>query len=290
MAIRKLPDLTPEGVVQLQDALLANADTLLTSALAVLDLGHIALARSLAILGLEESGKAISVHERRVQMTSVPEGEPFRCSWLDELWVSHDKKLEKVHYFLVSELYWFGTEPADPAEDVAILGTIKAWSRRHNHSKQRGFYVDLGKAGAIMAPTAVANEDALREVIAHVHQIGWQLRLGEHIEGKKQDEQEAGVPPADDRNLAWTASRPRRDKLPPEVQESLSRLVESMKVGIPGEPLNNAAYRFNPPTADRSPFRNLGKPGYEAETRELIALKEELDRTDEERDREHGSS
>jgi hypothetical protein len=35
----------------LHDALLANTDTLLDSALAVLDLGHVALARSLAILG-----------------------------------------------------------------------------------------------------------------------------------------------------------------------------------------------------------------------------------------------
>jgi AbiV family abortive infection protein len=52
----------------LQDALLANAHSLLTSALAVLDLGNVALARSLAILGLEESGKAIAVHNRRVEM------------------------------------------------------------------------------------------------------------------------------------------------------------------------------------------------------------------------------
>ena len=51
-----------------------------------------------------------------------------------------------------------------------------------------------------------------------------------------------------------------------------------MKEGIPGERLNNAAYRFNPPDADRSPFHNLGKPGYEAETRELLLMKEELDR------------
>lgn len=39
----KLPDLTPEQVVRLQDALLANADALLTSALAVLNLGNVAL-------------------------------------------------------------------------------------------------------------------------------------------------------------------------------------------------------------------------------------------------------
>lgn len=75
---RKLPGLSSAQVVQLQDALLANADALLTSALAVLDLRHVALARSLAILGLEEFGKAIAIHERRVQMAHAPEGEPFK--------------------------------------------------------------------------------------------------------------------------------------------------------------------------------------------------------------------
>lgn len=289
MEVRKLPDLAPEGVVKLQDALLANADTLLSSALAVLDLGHVALARSLAILGLEESGKAIAVHERRVQMPSVPEGESFRCSWLDELWANHQEKLEKVHAFLISEPYWFGTEPANPAENAASLGTIKAWSRRHNYSKKRGFYVDLDKAGAIMAPPAAADGDALRKVVANVHQIGRQLRLGEHIEGKQQDEREAGVPPADNEHLAGMASVLRRVGSPPEAKEALSWLVESMKDGIPGKPLSNAAYRFNPLGSDRSPFRNQGKAGYEAETRELMALNKELDRADEERDGERGS-
>lgn len=86
MDVWKLPNLLPAQVMELQDALLANADRLLTSALAVLDLGHVPLARSLAILGLEESGKAIAIHERRVEMASGPEGEPFRCDRLDELW------------------------------------------------------------------------------------------------------------------------------------------------------------------------------------------------------------
>ncbi|WP_366144812.1 AbiV family abortive infection protein [Aeromicrobium sp.] len=84
MDIRKLPDLTPAQVVALMDALLANADTLLTTALTVLEKGQVPLARSLAILGMEESGKAIAVHERRVEMTAAPDGEPFRCAALDQ--------------------------------------------------------------------------------------------------------------------------------------------------------------------------------------------------------------
>lgn len=212
--MRRLPDLTPEQVVRLQDALLANADTLLTSALAVLDLEHIALARSLAILGLEESGKAIAVHERRVAMGYAPEGETFRCDQLDELWASHRRKLETVHRFLVDEPYWFDTQPPDPGENAAYLGTIKAWARRHDRSKQRGFYVDLGRTGEVLAPTDVANEAALRQVIEHVHQIGWQLRLGEHIEGKRQDDKEAGVPAMTDDDSPGSISVTTRTRPP----------------------------------------------------------------------------
>src|SRR5947199_6223267 len=91
MAVRRLPDLTPQQVVRLQDALLANADTLLSSAVALLEIGHVALARSLAILGLEESGKAIAVHERRVAMGYAADGETFRCEELDHLWGSHEE-------------------------------------------------------------------------------------------------------------------------------------------------------------------------------------------------------
>lgn len=259
----------------MQDALLANANTLLTSALALLDLGNVALARSLAILGLEESGKAIAVHERRVEMGFIDDGETFRSERLDELWASHHKKLETVHRFLVEEPYWFDVEPPDPDENASYLGTIKSWSGRHDRSKQRGFYVDLGKTGEVMAPSEVADEAALREVIARVHQIGWQLRLGEHIEGKRQDEKEVGLPAIADDDLAWLPVD--SDDADEASRDFHADLRRSMKEGIPGEPLSNAAYRFNPPETGRSPFRNFGKPGYEAETRELLRLARELE-------------
>lgn len=271
MAVRKLPDLTPHQVVKLQDALLANADALLNSALAVLDLGHVALGRSLAILGLEESGKAIAIHERRASMAYLPDGEPFRCDKLDELWASHQRKLEKVHEFLVEEPYWFGEHPPNPEETAAYIGTIKSWSRRHDKFKQRGFYVDLSKSGDVLAPTDAVDEEALRDVIAHVHQIGWQLRLGEHIEGRQQDDKERGIPPMDPAQMEWIAARP--------GDGAMQRLQEIMTRGVPGQVLNNAAYRFNRhEDADPNPFRNLGKPGYEATTRELLSLSEDLDR------------
>ncbi len=119
-----------------------------------------------------------------------------------------------------------------------------------------------------MTPADVADEESLADVICHVHQIGWQLRLGEHIEGKQQDQQEQGSPSADPEMLEWLER--------PEARTP-RWLLDSMREGILGKPLNNAAYRFNPSGADRSPFRNLDKPGYEAETRELLRLAEELD-------------
>ncbi|MCZ2857430.1 AbiV family abortive infection protein [Blastococcus sp. VKM Ac-2987] len=270
----RLPDLTPEQVVRLQDALLANADALLTSALAVLELGNVALARSLAILGLEESGKAIAIHDRRIQMAHEPEGTRFRCDSLDRLWANHQKKLETVHDFLVEERYWFGTEPSNPEENEAYLGKIKKWAGRHDKLKQRGFYVGLDKTGTLLSPEHVADQESLADVINHVHQIGWQLRLGEHIEGKRQDEQERGLPPADaaTMELLESAGLPEEERDSPFGDEFSHLLRE----GTPGRPLNNASYRFNPPSDDRQPFRNLGKPGYEAETRELQRLMEEL--------------
>lgn len=279
MAIRRLPNLTPDQVVAAQDALLSNADSLLTAALGLLEAGNIALARSLAILGLEESGKAIAIHTRRVQIVRDPEGEPFVNAWLEELWASHQRKLEIVYDFLVGEQYWFGVQPSDPDENAAYLGTIKAWTRRNDKVKQRGFYVELTKAGDPLSPSDVADEEALADVIAHVHQIGWQIRLGEHIEGKQQDSGEQGIPPSDPEESSLIDAL---EDVEGVDAEFLAGLRDSIRSGVPGRPLRNAAYRFNPPGADRSPFRNVGRPGYEAETRELMRLSDELDRMESE--------
>ncbi len=273
MNIRRLPNLTPMQVIRLQDALLSNADTLLTSAVTLLDVGNISLARSLAILGLEESGKAIAIHNRRVAMNHLPSGETFRCEELDLLWGSHQRKLETVHQFLVDERYWFGEGPSDPEENAASLGAIKSWARRQDHSKQRGFYVELSKTGEVMAPSDVTNEEALRDVIASVHQIGWQLRLGEHIEGKSQDQREHGSPGFTEEEIDRLSSRA-SDR--PRTRDILAKLKRALLEGAPGEPLPNPEYRFNREDAKRTPFSDMGKPGYEAETRELLRL---MDRT-----------
>jgi AbiV family abortive infection protein len=183
-----LPDLTPAQLDRLQDELLANADRLLMAAARMLAAGDAALARSLAILGVEESAKAIALHDRRVAMAHAPEGEPFVNEWLSGVWRDHGKKLRLVHGFIVYERYWFGSGPSDPSTNEAVLGVVGEWSKRHNVLKQQGFYVDVGDDGEVVSPLAPIDEPTLATVIAVIHQIGWQLRLGEHIEAKGQAE------------------------------------------------------------------------------------------------------
>ena len=218
---------------------------------------------------MEESGKAIALHERRVSNPHTPEGDPFVDDGLQKLWASHTAKLQTVHDFLVNEQYWFGAEPSDPEANAAYLGTFESWTRHHNHLKQRGFYVDVDSAGEALDPPQVADPDAVREVIGHVHQIGWQLRLGEHIEGRRQESTERSIPPATDEELDGM-----RDALRGVDPAMAADILAGMKEGCPGEPVSNAAYGFQLPA---NSLETLGRPGYEAQTREVTALAAELD-------------
>lgn len=257
-----LPDtLTPEQVIALQDALLANADRLLHASLTMLESDNAALARALAILGMEESGKAIAVHERRVRMAHETEGASFVDGPLKKVWADHGLKLELVHRFLVQEQYWFGVGPSDPEENARVLGTIEEWKRDHNTLKQRGFYVDVAESGDPVMPEAVADADAVRAVVGYADQIGWQLRLGEHIEGKRRLRAERGAPPATEESIARMRGLLRRAD--PKIAE---RLLESMRTEVPGDTFANAAYVFSLP---EDPFETVGKPGHEAEDRSL---------------------
>lgn len=275
VAQRKLPNLTPDQVIAIQDSLLSNANRLFTSALLLLDGGETGLARSIAILGLEESGKAIALHNRRIAIVHAPEGEPFVDDELVKLWGSHDRKLRTVHMFLLEERYWFGVDFPDHEAIAEDLGPIDAWSRDHNLAKQGGLYVDVDDAGDPVEPAAFADEDALRKILARVHQIGHQLRLGEHIEGSQQDAEEEGRAPQEDDGDAF--SWVQEERMDEKMRQIIADMKQSLREGTPGKPLANAGYRFNRPTDDLSnPFRHFGRPGHEAEDRELIALAAEI--------------
>lgn len=264
-------DLSPRQVVALQDALLANADRLLQAAILMLDHDNAPLARSLAILGMEESGKAIALHERRVQMAYAAEGEEFVSPRLADLWGQHALKLEAVHDFLVREEYWFDTQPPDPEENAQVLGTIVEWKRHHNDLKQRGFYVDVTPAGDPVTPQEVADTVAVREVIGRVHQIGWQLRLGEHIEGQTQLQRQQDVPPATEEEIEGL--RRYLVNVDPAIANDM---LESMRQGSTGMKLNNSDYAFHLPN---NPFENVGRPGHEAQDREMFTLTKDISST-----------
>ena len=68
-------------------------------------------------------------------------------------------------------------------------------------AQARGFYVDVSKSGQTMTPVEIKDEPSLRDVIEHVHQLGWQLRLGEHIEAKSQAAWAAAIPPASEAGI-----------------------------------------------------------------------------------------
>lgn len=269
-----LPPLTPEQVVELHDELLANADRLLTTALEMLESGNLGLARSLAILGLEESGKAIAIHQRRRDIAYEDEGAPFVNEGLQKLWANHQSKLTLAYEFLVSEDYWFATEPSDPEANREWLGEVETWTRSHNLLKQRGFYVDVDADKGIQTPESAADEHSLREVIGHVHQIGWQLRLGEHIVAKQQEQSVRWVPPASEEDIV--GFRELISGIDGIAASEVDRNCEELRGGKPAGVLNNDAYRLRLPGPGANPFANLGRRGYEAQTRELIQLADQL--------------
>lgn len=275
-----LPEnLTAEQVVALEDALLSNADRLLNAALTMLEGDDVALARSLAILGMEESGKAIALHERRKNIVYAPEGESFVDDRLRDLWGQHRLKLDQVYDFLVNEEYWFDVEPPDPEENAAVLGFIQAWRTDQNTFKQRGFYVDVLSDGTPIVPWDVEDTEAVRAVIGHVHKIGWQLRLGEHIEAKTLEDTTRDVPPATDKEIEefkamWERIQP---NLPTDVDtrtNSFNEMIEIMREGVKGTELHNAQYAFR---LSSKPFQNVGKRGHEAEDRQLWLLSQGSD-------------
>lgn len=57
----------------------------------------------------------------------------------------------------------------------------------------------------------------------------------------------------------------------PEIVE---QIVESMRSGTTGEKLHNTSYAF---VLAKNPFENVGRPGYEAQDRELWALAQDIE-------------
>lgn len=123
----------------------------------------------------------------------------------------------------------------------------------------------LLQKGGVLAPTGVVDVQSVRDVIAHVHQISWQLRLGDRIESKRQEEEEQGAPSAKEVEIEQMRSLYSRVKDLNLVED----ILESLRRGRSGIPRNNSAFSIR---LSDSPFWNVGKPTYLSATRELHPL------------------
>lgn len=131
--------------------------------------------------------------------------------------------------------------------------------------------MDIDRIGNLLKPTGVGDVDTVRAVISHVHQIGWQLRLGEHIEAKAQEQAAKDVPASNEAEIEQMSHTLRN--VDPDMRE---RILSEMRNAQPGKKLANDAYRLQLPSDNGNPFANAGRPGYEAETRELLNLASEI--------------
>lgn len=144
------------------------------------------------------------------------------------------------------------------------MTTIEEWAADHNAYKQTGFYVDVSDAGEPASPMVPLDDEDVAAVLARVHQIGWQLRLGEHIEAKRQLAEAQGVPPAAEGERAIDRAMFRA------LDEDLRKdLLEGLRAGTSLRELHNLGYLHQ---TGQAPFESFGKPGYEAQTRELLGL------------------
>lgn len=122
-------------------------------------------AQSLVVLAMEELGKAQWVAHTFWWSWDSGDEAPLEVPYLDEFGASHRQKLMQATHFIdgadefVSELRLFrsrtevdlrpGTGASDPRRYVDYLENL---ADADNKAKQRGFYVDIGEAGALLVP------------------------------------------------------------------------------------------------------------------------------------------
>jgi AbiV family abortive infection protein len=175
-------------VEDLYDALLSNAYYLSVDAEVLLAKSSVGRARAFAILALEECGKAIMIHEAKVASFGRGEADPVLDTQFWKDWRTHRPKLRRVRDFLLREDYWFDIAPPPvsphllgPVEDY--LAELDRFAAEGDSSKMNGLYVDVDPAtGRTRAPEDDTNADQVTELLLLAHQIGWQLRLGDHIQ------------------------------------------------------------------------------------------------------------
>lgn len=146
---------TKEQLRDLAEAALVNARDLLDNARLLQQSGSAGVARSLAVLSIEESGKALIARD-----ASEAEGTDFeeRVKVLDRDLRRHPPKLEQIRevferlHRYVSLLRVFVVDSAVEWDDP--------WTAEvYNTAKQDGLYVGL-EQGVVVTPASITHQDA----------------------------------------------------------------------------------------------------------------------------------
>ena len=175
-------------VEDLYDATLSNAFMLCKDSNVLVENGSVGRARALAVLALEECGKAIMIHEAKVASFALELPDPVLDASFWREWRTHLPKLRHVREFLIKNEYWFDVRPPEPNDFVlgsvdAYLAELDRFAAEGDTSKMKGLYVDVDPAtGKVVTPADEASAEDVFELLRMAHQIGWQLRLGDHIE------------------------------------------------------------------------------------------------------------
>lgn len=147
-------------------AAIGNADRLIQDAAALLESGSAPTAHSLAVLGLEEVGKAIAC-----TLTDLDDDTTLtRQKFLGEL-RSHNAKLQRLRNFVDLLNAFIGfvasgghiTGMGESKETYA--GRLKQAAQNDHVRKLRGFYVDLSDDDRVETPADVTDDEA-REMIS----------------------------------------------------------------------------------------------------------------------------
>jgi AbiV family abortive infection protein len=194
--------LTFQQVEDLYSALLSNAWRLSREAEALAAVGANGRARALAIVALEECGKAIMIHKAKI--ISHDRGHPAPVLddqfWRD--WRNHQPKLREVRAFILNHEYWFAEGPPEPHDLVLgpvedYLADLDVFADQQSANRMSGLYVDVDKStGRPRKPYDEIGDD-VPELVAIADQVGWQLRLGDHIQFIAKAPDRSAIPATD---------------------------------------------------------------------------------------------
>lgn len=153
-------EMVPSEARAFWKALMDNASALIADAHLLLSAGSYGRGKALTVLAQEELGKALWVYDKFETAWNAGDEQPRAVSRLAKHGTNHVVKYQEAIVFgheLAAfwgdwdavEVDWSGDAVSRRREQA------EAAARAANKQKQRGFYVDRGKDGAVSSPTQV---------------------------------------------------------------------------------------------------------------------------------------